>query len=410
MSIRTFIPRVLLCTAAVTTAAVPLTIASAQAAQTIADTSFRLGEQAKVRADAEAHGSTASFFADQMPAVKVENWGTAQGAIGTYFNADTNSYVVALPKTAPAALPADFGGQPVTIKHSTKSKADVDDTESQVIKFAQGAGHANAFTFDYDADKDAVLVTTDAPPEVQSALHQAVPQVVIESSPTTFRQESADQFNDKTPHYGGARITTQTIGNCTSGFSMVNRNAARTPYSVTAAHCTALHYNVASGQYFFGQVSSIPQPGTYDVAKIEGCCVPQNYVGLLYRSRYDSTQVNGASDPTTGHLGLNGVCVAGGFTGERCGASVVSLNTTVCVPFYGCIHGLIKYNKNNNDAMTQPGDSGAPVYYHEGHTGLAHIIGMHLGAGTKNNIWSGYAEKYSSVSYVTNGDIRRFTG
>ncbi|MFC0541821.1 hypothetical protein [Kutzneria chonburiensis] len=406
--------RFLLCAAIVASTTAALTATSVDAAPagtTVADTAARLDQQAKVQAYAQEHGATAASFAADMPGANVQSWGAAHDAIGTYLSAKTNSYVVALSKTAaPTASPPDFDGQPVTVRRSATSKAEVDDTETRIIRFAQGAGHANAFTFDYDPDRDAVVVSTDAPAELRSELGHAAPAAVIESSPTPLKLQSGDQFADKTPHYGGARITTATIGNCTSAFSMVNNAGNHSSYSVTAAHCTRQGYNVASGQYYFGTVTSVAPTDRYDIAKIEWCCAQQNYVGLIYTSRYNSIQVNGASAPAIGHPGLTGACVAGGFTGERCGASIISTTATGCVPGFGCIPALIKYGKNTNEAMTQGGDSGAPLYYHEGHTNLAHVVGMHIGAGVNNNVWAGYAESYIAVALLTNGTIRRFTG
>lgn len=133
--------------------------------------------------------------------------------------------------------------------------------------------------------------------------------------PTEWVPQSDDRYNDRQPHWGGARITRRTVGgNCTSSFTVNSQNSAEGQAHVTAGHCWPVGSVIDSGSFYFGNVIRRPNFPLFDTALLNAS--DQNYDDNLYNgvtSTSSNIDISGVDTPvyttTSGNriAGLN-VC------------------------------------------------------------------------------------------------------
>ncbi|MDT5004267.1 MAG: hypothetical protein QOJ24_1443, partial [Mycobacterium sp.] len=254
----------------------------------------------------------------------------------------------------------------IAVKRSVLTKAELDATTVRLSDLYNAhARRGEGMTFYYDAAEDAVIVTGNLSPSLTAQM-KALRGVRVESSPSVrVSNNSGDRYNDSGPwHFGAASITNQTTANnCTSGFTMQDgpqNNYAS--YTVTAGHCGSAGNSFKSGGIWYGTITNKPAYPNWDAAKIQ-CCGDQ-YGKQIYTNRYSTRNQITAWNPGPGRPAPSGVCVSGraGYA-EKCNGNISSINATFCVAQYVCTYDLIQYETpNTGEAMTSPGDSGAPVY------------------------------------------------
>jgi len=193
-----------------------------------------------------------------------------------------------------------------------------------------------------------------------------------------------DRFNDTSPHFGGAFITS-TLGTCTAGFSVFDQNGF--PGSVTAGHCgpDGTNYSAPSTG-FYGQIRGQILNGIADMARLESVFQPVTYAPIIHTgpSAPTTRTVKGKADPDADDL----VCVSGAITEAKCDLRVLPGKHSLCyfTPVGpACTHGLTIAERLNATVVTR-GDSGGPVYTRSGATG-AIINGMIIGQSGDHHVY-----------------------
>ncbi|WP_189145511.1 hypothetical protein [Streptomyces lacrimifluminis] len=312
------------------------------------------------------------------------------GALG-----DSSKQVVSLPAGTSAAeksklVAAIPVGMDVTVKISRFTKEGLDKTEKTLSakKWHADAGKY-AFGFAYDAEQDKIKVDTDAPASVTQSLLDANPGK-IRVHRTRFESQRS-RFNDWSPFSGGASIVNQTIGpwaGCTAGVTVKNVfTGARK--MMTAGHCgkegdVFLHrYSDNSPGPYFGAVEA--RWDSLDMELLGGA----SYGGHIWTGGYQaSTSFMGVSGGSNVWPGLQ-VCVSGAVTLNHCGHPVRETNYNYYPQsnqgtWIGGNSGFT-YDQGGTaqpwgwqwGRATEPGDSGAPVYYTDQYGAFATIVGTH---------------------------------
>jgi hypothetical protein len=187
--------------------------------------------------------------------------------------------------------------------------------------------------------------------------------------------QAQGRTNDTPPYAGGDRIEVPG-GSCTSG-PTVYGNRANTPYMLTAGHCA----NV-------GAAIKTPQGRTMGTVTNKRLCdhciddetVSGNYARLVWGANGILLYEDYGRAPTAG----NEVTVNGSYSGEVRYNRVTNANATVLIG-YPDRNRYIRYlfidQNTQGHSACQAGDSGAPVYTHEGNTDNVIINGVHIAGG-----------------------------
>ncbi len=183
--------------------------------------------------------------------------------------------------------------------------------------------------------------------------------------------------------YGGVFLAT-----CTSGFAV--RNLSGTRGITTAAHCP-------NNQSYKGKSLTFQaedQQGYQDVQwhTAPGFTVTNEF--LVETSIRKVTATKSYSNQTVG----NYVCKNGGITGYTCGnikSTTYRPTSTVTNP----AGAFIRVHNNNNEDLSQPGDSGGPWFYQ------STAYGTHVGAPADN----GNDAIYMPINYISSLGITVLT-
>lgn len=373
-----------------------------------------------------------SATAPEGSAARQAVWATANGVIGmsahggvvTAALARTASAgaVEAAKKTAPAAgvrgaVAASTTGalgvvagpvavvqRAVAVRRSAWTKAEIDTAQVQVADLYKAhAAESKGMSFYYDAAEDAVVVHGDLSPSLTAQM-QHIRGVRVHSDPSgRGARDDCQRYADCGPnawHFGSSSITNNYTG-CTSGFNMSAAAGMGSTYTVTAGHCGNYGEQFYSGDQFFGYVLDKPSYPNFDFEQIGG----QNYGKQIWQQTYNTRNQISGWTPGTGFPAQSGVCVSGQTSyWEECFATVSSTDATLCVQA-GCTPGLLQYEQSNGSRMTQPGDSGAPIYSLDG-SGNAQIHGIHIGT-YEDSTWTWhYAEGFNTINNYYGGGLR----
>lgn len=312
----------------------------------------------------------------------------ALGATGV-----SSEQVVALPSGTSAAekskLSAEIpAGMDVTVKISQFTKDALDKTGKTITaKKWHADADKYAVVFAYDAKEDKIKVDTDAPASVTKSLLDANPGKIAVHQ--TRIEVQRNRFDDWSPFSGGAAIVNATKnGNCTAGVSVKNvYTGARK--MMTAGHCGSVgntflqRYSNGGWGPYFGTMES--RYDNIDSALIGGA----SYGGYIWTGGYtastSSMWVDGGNNPWVGAK----VCVSGATSLNHCGHPVTNTNVTYSPksPEGTNIEGGNGFSYDQGGTMqpwgwqwgtaTEPGDSGAPVFYHDSYNLKATITGTH---------------------------------
>jgi hypothetical protein len=320
----------------------------------------------------------------EAAARKITDYATAKGALGIYRDPRTSEMVIRIPASGPASKLTTWdlaaAGITARVQASVHTQAQID-AVAEVVKKRDWHPTAARYSygFQYDAQRDATVVGTDAPADVMAPLlAQLSTAIIYEKAPTGRNSRNADP----PPHFGGAAITDGDVA-CTSGFTVKNSADAR--FMVTAAHCFDSNTEVHSfnGSSFGTVVTRRPLP-TFDMELLGGSSYnPLVYIG---GANGGASFVTGAEDPV---LDVAGYCRSGAFSFEQCNLTFNSLNGGTLCDTEGCTPGLATYT---GGAAGVDGDSGAPIYS-PFFSGVS-IAGMYIGAVGN----TGYVERWNTIS------------
>lgn len=250
-------------------------------------------------------------------------------------------------------------------------------------------GYRDIFYIGEDAAASKILIgTRTAPPALLSDLRSryGTSRITVWLSPGYQTMRPAARYDDKSPYWGGAAISTPIGGRCTSGFSWkINQYT----YMVTAGHCARDGGTFRSFRNS-GDRNSWPFLGTVTSGGRENWQSGRGTVALVGGTRYlggdlalINTNNSGGSaatiyvgGSTSGRyvkvaradftfIGDN-MCTGGSTTGEMCGWVVTDVN--LAQPLPGSEREGDYYLRRASLAekpgrCIEGGDSGGPVYY-----------------------------------------------
>ncbi len=310
-------------------------------------------------------------------------------ALGVFGASDP---VLALPAgTTPAqrsaaetALPA---GADIDTRISQFTKDQLTKVEGKIMerKWSADAGKYGV-SVQYDAQKDRILVGTDAPSSVTKPLLDAYPgRVEVRGSRL---EPASNRFNDWQPFYGGAALVGGNTGLCTSGFAVKFPNSSNS-YMVTAAHCFGFWQNIYNKRWN-GTAGAEVGKVAFRFADIDTELIgDKGYSAHIYTGGTPDSEskmfVHGTQQARNGLQ----VCMSGARTYNHCGHPISNTSFSVC---YGGTDACIKngqgfvaerggtnWPRYDNGTVGIPGDSGSPFYTHDSTGSAAWIVGMMSG-------------------------------
>ena len=257
---------------------------------------------------------------------------------------------------------------------------------ARIARHVERRGTQHTFGSYVDATTDTIVVETDAPSDVVSAVlgeERGSRRVVVR------RQRIRDDWSRKSdiPSYWGGAGVTASVGTpwCSTGFTV--QNAWGTRSQVTAGHCFNNGTNVytENGGRWMGSVSGngLLAANKHDMELIGG----SGYWGYIFTGGVDSStgiRIVGSGDPVEGYTDY---CHSGRTTGEHCGHRVLSNFAQVCTQT-GCKYPVTAWT---GGTLIQGGDSGSPFYVKNSTGAWARGINIASGGSTA------YAEKWSRI-------------
>ena len=240
----------------------------------------------------------------------------------------------------------------------------------------------------YDAQSDKVALYTDAPASVTQSLRTAYPGD-LDVHPARVEAQFY-RFGDVAPFWGGGALT-GSGGKCTAGFTVQDR-ATDHLYMLTAGHCYNNLVHVYSRNFDDSAGNEVGQVTRRDTTMD---------TEALYKSAvsYGTDLFVGGTSTSQTHIWVQGVedgaigtkvCVSGATSFNHCGHPISNLTTNIC---YGGTNSCIEKEKGftfeqggtnwpnyDNGQLTQPGDSGAPIYTTDHTDSAAWIVGLNSGA------------------------------
>jgi hypothetical protein len=245
-------------------------------------------------------------------------------------------------------------------------------------------------TTSYDAETDKVAVSTDAPSSVTDPLNDDYPGDIEISQ---ARLEPQSRFANAQPFWAGDALIATTganrAGKCTAGFTIKDSTTGHL-YLTTAGHCyDPLTHVYSRGQNdgfgnWVGQVTRRNQD--IDTEVISGN-TPKPFDSYMYAggtpNSGSSMFIHGTQAPQNGFR----VCVSGSVSFNHCGHPITNDHFSICWAGGNCIRdgqGFVyarggTNSTHDNGLITQPGDSGAPIYTTDSSGAAAWIVGGHSG-------------------------------
>jgi hypothetical protein len=192
--------------------------------------------------------------------------------------------------------------------------------------------------------------------EAADATRSASGQSDLEFSILDKLPVSTSRTSDGIPHYGGAKISSTALS-CTSGFYWSDA------HMMTAGHCGPVMTIWTSGTYSYGTTTysafynhSNPNRQDWSALALNG-----SGTGRFYISDLGSLHV--ASYFTGSQAGVTGIRTSGAVTGDYQVGSGNVTNVDISVTYSGV--GQVDH-LNAAQCLSNPGDSGGPVYVSAG--------------------------------------------
>lgn len=300
------------------------------------------------------------------------------------------------PPTGPAvsegAAPDRDATSPVPITPGTERA--LAKIRERTVKYVARHGTKNTFAIYADTTTGRIVLTTDAPTDVVSALTNMAGQGAEEKAAVgrmqVKRQAVTDVWHrrdDIQPYWGGGGITSNGKV-CSAGYTV--RNAAGTRFMVTAGHCfnNGAGVRTESLNNYYGSVSNRHLPTVSGDPKDMELIGNRSYAGRIYTGGVTSTSSLRVVAAGEAYVGYTNYCHSGRTTGENCGHTATSITATVCTQS-GCKYPVIAFTGGN---MIQGGDSGSPFYAKNSYGAWIRGHSIASGGGT------GYAEKWTKVA------------
>jgi hypothetical protein len=305
-------------------------------------TALSLGSAATVTIAAAPTGE-----AREEAALQLEQRAQAAGALGIYFDAATDQYVVALPPSAKGFLsPGDVAdlGLPVAVQTRPIERKTVSALLDELEGMKSMVG--GDYGFGFDPKSGRVIVQAEADEKAFAQVERQFPDTV-----DFHRGEwhlTADWSNDQEAHWGGAWLQGGGWA-CTSGFPIEDYSGHS--YMVTAGHCFTNGTSTNMGTVL-RESAAYPY---YDFEVVYG----HRYQGKVYDTPYTGKAIANGKNPAVGTK----YCTTGRNSGFQCSWTMQRLHQTICYSNMStCFHNLAGFNSPTFDHVLG-GDSGGPIYY-----------------------------------------------
>lgn len=191
---------------------------------------------------------------------QIDTVAAKHAALGVFGASDQ---VLALPagttaaqrNAAEAALPS---GADIDTRISQFTEDQLTKVEGKIMerKWSADAGKYGV-SVQYDAQKDKILVGTDAPSSVTKPLLDAYPgRIEVRGSRL---EPASDRFNDWQPFYGGNALMGGNTSLCSSGFAVKFPNSSNS-YMVTTAHCFGFWQKIYNKRWTYQDEFTVNTP------------------------------------------------------------------------------------------------------------------------------------------------------
>jgi hypothetical protein len=324
---------------------------------------------------------------------------SAQGALGFYTDAATQTLVVVVPPSVRDAflLPNTDVGIPLRLESAKVEPSDITAVYARLDALREELAALGAtYAYGFEPGRGRVEIDGTIPAAAMASLLGQL------ASDVEYHQVSGggrlSRQNDSAPFWGGAAVTdfaSPTTHTCTTGFTV--KNAAGTRFLTTAGHCFGLSVNVFS-PYLANQTGKITNKAPFPNRDME-LIGTKTYGPVIYTGDAVgvASTVKGASDPVEGR---NIYCYSGEKTADNCGYTVTDSSFNYC-DADGCTPDSLQFTYAGCQA--QSGDSGAPFYLDFAYGGYPYIRGMvyaNLNGYCYGHKWSSISS-YFGVSIVT---------
>lgn len=177
--------------------------------------------------------------------------------------------------------------------------------------------------------------------------------VAVDVVPGEEYTQTYGRMSDSAPYYGSSRINNAGGGSCTAGFGVTKGGR---DYILTAGHCGSLYDRFYTGDWsrLMGKVAY--RDSWHDTALIE-----TSAGGYIYDSWIGSTAIRDV-------VGFDRVypnewlCAAGSVTGAICDIYADTSRVYSYCDSGWCYGDLFRGRQAQGRTITQPGDSGGPIY------------------------------------------------
>lgn len=335
-------------------------------------------------ADPEASGREA--YARETAGRQLEERAASAGSLGMYVDTETDEYVVVLPEEAAsnfqAADAADLGLK-VRVETREITSDTIDRIEKALVALRPSFPEKHSYVFGFNPETGLVEVGSDAPRSAFADVEKAYPGK-ISFSWAKLERTTGNWTADTPPHWGGAYLTGDGGGACTSGWTVRNQSTG-TRYMVTAGHCFTNGHNTNMGTAW-RENEAFP---AIDVELIRG----KTYAGYIYADGATGERaVNDGNNPVIN----SSYCITGRSSGFKCGWVAKASGKTYCYLPEGCTYNLFTARTSSNAAF-QKGDSGGPFYI-KGATRVG-IRGIAVARSVDiTGTWTNYVQGYKTIS------------
>jgi hypothetical protein len=338
-------------------------------------------------------------------------------------SAETSSITVHWKGAIPPAVNAVIGairasGIQVNVRAALHTRQELEAAAQRVMSASAGYAGAGVDAVVLRPDGSGLDVAASGDGSAASARIASDAGVDVRLVPA-MHPHPTWRLADYTPHWAGARITSDGVHPCTSGFPIVRNSDGRT-FILTAAHCGGTRcsptttvvcwwawygYKSTDNGYKFGDVWNVTN--SLDVQYIRSFTGPYTYDGGVAYGTDFAKQVVGSGSNHPGDW----VCQSGGFTGIHCGlqvqyTTVVSLNGTNVTEWLACGN---PYRSVCNSTGAGQGDSGGSVFSLGSQSGTVIAKGMQsYGFTTGYSCTNNNGETttcYNAIGFVDIGQI-----
>ena len=284
------------------------------------------------------------------------------GALGAYWDAESNELVVVAPSTGADISADDFLGRglSVRVEVAAVSEGEFEEAKDQVralVRDGKLKGESTEVALNLESGQIEIKSTAEES-VFADALADLSGRGIFRIAQGEF-QRLANRIDDAQPYWGGGRMQRGPAGPqqrvCSSGFTVLRSGTA---YMATAGHCFGLGLVIADGggdSYGTVDFRAWQDGSDLDTELIGG----KDYGGHIWLGTDPLNpawaHVTAANDPVVGF----DYCSSGFVSTQLCGLTSTGVDIFDCDPNNNCTDDMLRFA--GEDHWTG-GDSGGPVF------------------------------------------------